>query len=127
MTLNTETRLKNDDTNVSLWLQSTAHFAATAFRRYPIDMAGALHYIICELHKKRSDDLVLLREMLINVSGVELASNRTDHQIEAMSGGHFLLQVYKECLISTPNTQLIYPILYIYPSLHYFTIHPLLQ
>ena len=42
-------RHKTDDTNLSLWLQSLATFTGAIFKKYPIELAGLVQYIINQL------------------------------------------------------------------------------
>lgn len=42
-------RMKTDDTNLSLWLQSLANFAGSIFKKYNIELAGLVQYIVNQL------------------------------------------------------------------------------
>ena len=42
-------RMKTDDTNLSLWLQSLANFAGSIFKKYSIELAGLVKYIVNQL------------------------------------------------------------------------------
>ena len=42
-------RMKTDDTNLSLWLQSLANFAGSIFKKYSIELAGLVQYIVNQL------------------------------------------------------------------------------
>ena len=42
-------RMKTDDTNLSLWLQSLANFAGSIFKKYSIELVGLVQYIVNQL------------------------------------------------------------------------------
>ncbi|XP_029643856.1 THO complex subunit 2 [Octopus sinensis] len=85
-------RLKHDDTNISLWLQSLASFAGSVCRKYPVELAGLMQYVANQLKAGKSFDLLLLREIVQKMAGIEISEEITDDQLEAMSGGELLRQ-----------------------------------
>ncbi|XP_064608579.1 THO complex subunit 2-like isoform X2 [Liolophura sinensis] len=85
-------RLKHDDTNISLWLQSLANFAGSICKKYQIELTGMLQYVANQLKAGKSFDLLLLREILQKMAGIEISEEITDDQLEAMSGGELLKQ-----------------------------------
>lgn len=85
-------RLKHDDTNISLWLQSLASFAGYICRKYPVELAGLMQYVANQLKAGKSFDLLLLREIVQKMAGIEISEEITDDQLEAMSGGELLRQ-----------------------------------
>ncbi|KAK6168365.1 hypothetical protein SNE40_020916 [Patella caerulea] len=85
-------RLKTDDTNISLWLQSLANFAGMICRKYTVDLSGMMQYVANQLKAGKSFDLLLLREIVTKMAGIEISEEVTNDQLEAMSGGELLRQ-----------------------------------
>ena len=54
--------------------------------------AGILQYVANQLKSKRSLDLLILKEVVLKMSGIEAAEDMTDEQIDAMAGGELLRQ-----------------------------------
>ncbi|KAF6022557.1 THOC2 [Bugula neritina] len=85
-------KMKYDDTNLSTWLKSLASFAALALKKYQVEFAGLLQYICNQLKCEKSFDLLILREMLTKMGGIEVSEEITEQHLEAMCGGEFLRQ-----------------------------------
>ncbi|KAI0218636.1 THO complex subunit 2 [Lamellibrachia satsuma] len=85
-------RMKLDDTNISLWLQSLANFSGTVFKKYQIELTGLLQYVANQLKACKSVDLLILREVIMKMAGIEISEEITSDQLEAMSGGELLKQ-----------------------------------
>ncbi|XP_048243407.1 THO complex subunit 2-like [Haliotis rufescens] len=85
-------RMKHDDTNISLWLQSLANFAGCICRKYQVELAGIMQYVANKLKAGKSIDLLLLREVVQKMTGVEISEEITNDQLEAMTGGELLRQ-----------------------------------
>ncbi|XP_023610466.1 THO complex subunit 2-like [Myotis lucifugus] len=83
-------RMKHDDTTISSWLQSLASFCGAVFRKYPIDLAGLLQYVANQLKTGRSFDLLILKEVVQKMAGIEITEEMTMEQLEAMTGGEQL-------------------------------------
>ncbi|XP_016063723.1 PREDICTED: THO complex subunit 2-like [Miniopterus natalensis] len=83
-------RMKHDDTTISGWLQSLASFCGAVFRKYPIDLAGLLQYVANQLKAGRSFDLLILKEVVQKMAGIEITEEMTMEQLEAMTGGEQL-------------------------------------
>lgn len=83
-------RTKSDGTNVSLWLQGLATFAGTLCKRWNIDVSQILQYILNQLHDGNSKDLIVLRELITRMSGIEPVSDLSDSQVVALGGGRTL-------------------------------------
>ncbi len=67
-------------------------FAGSFFRRYPsIELSGLLNYIFFQLKDGNSFDLIVMKELLTKMSGLEqLIEGASDQQLEAMAGGETL-------------------------------------
>ncbi|ESO98124.1 hypothetical protein LOTGIDRAFT_174338 [Lottia gigantea] len=85
-------RLKVDDTNISLWLASLANFAGMICRKYTVELSGLMQYVANQLKAGKSFDLLLLREIVTKMAGIEVSEEVTNDQLEAMSGGELLRQ-----------------------------------
>ncbi|XP_050443418.1 THO complex subunit 2 isoform X2 [Adelges cooleyi] len=83
-------RVKHDGTSISVWLQSTASFCGAIFKKHPIELTGILQYVANQLKTENSLDLLILKEIVLKMAGVELMEQITPDQIEAMSGGDYL-------------------------------------
>uniref|UniRef100_A0A914HDU3 THO complex subunit 2 n=1 Tax=Globodera rostochiensis TaxID=31243 RepID=A0A914HDU3_GLORO len=81
---------KISDISFSGWLQSLANFAAAIFKRYNIDFTGILQYIANQLKDTQSLDLIVLREIVTGISGVESNTDLTQEHLEALCGGDTL-------------------------------------
>ncbi|KAF4026732.1 hypothetical protein G4228_019018 [Cervus hanglu yarkandensis] len=87
-------KMKHDDTTISSWLQSLASFCGAVFRKYPIDLAGLLQYVANQLKAGKSFDLLILKEVVQKMAGIEITEEMTMEQLEAMTGGE---QLKAEC------------------------------
>ncbi|KAK7097709.1 THO complex subunit 2-like isoform X2 [Littorina saxatilis] len=85
-------RMKTDDTNISMWLQSLANFAGAICRKYTIELTGIMQYVANQLKAGKSLDLLLLREVVQKMAGIEVSEEITDDQLNALSGGELLRQ-----------------------------------
>ncbi|XP_068267883.1 THO complex subunit 2 isoform X1 [Nyctibius grandis] len=83
-------RMKHDDTTISSWLQSLASFCGAVFRKYPIELAGLLQYVANQLKAGKSFDLLILKEVVQKMAGIEITEEMTIEQLEAMTGGEQL-------------------------------------
>ncbi|KAM4695761.1 THO complex subunit 2 [Rhinophrynus dorsalis] len=83
-------KMKHDDTTISSWLQSLASFCGAIFRKYPIDLAGLLQYVANQLKAGKSFDLLILKEVVQKMAGIEITEEITMEQLEAMTGGEQL-------------------------------------
>ena len=85
-------RTKHDGTSISLWLQSLSNFCGAIYKKYNIELTGILQYVANQLKSKRSLDLLILKEVVLKMSGIEAAEEMTEEQIDAMAGGELLRQ-----------------------------------
>ncbi|TRY91331.1 hypothetical protein DNTS_030138 [Danionella cerebrum] len=83
-------KMKHDDTTISSWLQSLASLCGAVFRKYPIDLAGLLQYVTNQLKAGKSFDLLILKEVVQKMAGIEITDEMTLEQLEAMTGGEQL-------------------------------------
>uniref|UniRef100_A0A673WZW9 THO complex subunit 2 n=1 Tax=Salmo trutta TaxID=8032 RepID=A0A673WZW9_SALTR len=83
-------KMKHDDTTISSWLQSLASLCGAVFRKYPIELAGLLQYVTNTLKAGKSFDLLILKEVVQKMAGIEITDEMTSEQMEAMTGGEQL-------------------------------------
>nr|CAD7573602.1 unnamed protein product [Timema californicum] len=83
-------RFKHDGTSISLWLQSLASFCGAIFKKYNIELTGLLQYVANQLKAQKSLDLLILKEIVQKMAGIEAAEEMTSEQLEAMAGGDLL-------------------------------------
>ncbi|KAF9468910.1 transcription factor/nuclear export subunit protein 2-domain-containing protein [Collybia nuda] len=83
-------RLKDDGVNTTDWLQSLASFTGMLFRRYSADLTPVLKYVVHQLHNGQTTELVVLRELIWKMAGIEPLPSLSDSQVAAMAGGPVL-------------------------------------
>ncbi|XP_039622242.1 THO complex subunit 2 [Polypterus senegalus] len=83
-------KMKHDDTTISAWLQSLASLCGSVLRKYPIELAGILQYVANQLKAGKSFDLLILKEVVQKMAGIEITDEMTTEQLEAMTGGEQL-------------------------------------
>lgn len=105
-------RLKEDGTNLSLWLQGLAVFTGSLFRKYhaTVDVEGMLQYIVNQLRDGNAFDLVILSELIFRMGGIESIANLSDAHVEALAGGPLLLsEVLHNASVATAASASIRP------------------
>ncbi|XP_023179884.2 THO complex subunit 2 [Drosophila hydei] len=90
LTMTGRGRFKDDGTSLSLWLQSLASFCGTIYKKYSIEMSGLLQYVANQLKSQKSLDLLVLRELVHKMAGVESCEEMTNDQLQALCGGEQL-------------------------------------
>ncbi|KAI0375719.1 hypothetical protein BV20DRAFT_1059341 [Pilatotrama ljubarskyi] len=80
-------RVKDDGVNTSDWLQSLASFTGMLFRRYSTDLTPLLSYVVHQLHNGQTTEIVVFRELIWKMAGIEPLPSLSDSQIAAMAGG----------------------------------------
>jgi THO complex subunit 2 len=120
-------RLKPDGTNLSLWLTSKfprffenrhrmtytwwfifirysclglAAFSGNLFKKYQnLDMSGLLNYIFRQILDGNPFDLIVLKELVTRLSGVEqLLEGTSDYQVSCLAGGETLRLEVCSCI-----------------------------
>eukprot|EP01116_Phalansterium_solitarium_P022218 TRINITY_DN7258_c0_g1_i1.p1 TRINITY_DN7258_c0_g1~~TRINITY_DN7258_c0_g1_i1.p1 ORF type:complete len:1434 (-),score=569.04 TRINITY_DN7258_c0_g1_i1:98-4399(-) len=86
-----EDKLKKDGTSISMWFQNVAVFAGAFYRKHHnVEFSGLLHYIVNQLKDEQSIDLILLRELIAAMTGIEIIEHMGSGQLEAQAGGETL-------------------------------------
>ncbi|KAL0580932.1 THO2 plays a role in transcriptional elongation [Marasmius crinis-equi] len=80
-------RVKDDGVNTSDWLLSLASFAGMVFRRFGTDLSPYLKYIIHQLQQGQTTEIIVLRELIWKMAGIEPLPSLSDAQVTAMAGG----------------------------------------
>ncbi|KAF8165073.1 transcription factor/nuclear export subunit protein 2-domain-containing protein [Crassisporium funariophilum] len=80
-------RVKDDGVNTSDWLQSLASFTGMLFRRYSADLTPVLKYIVHQLHNGQTTEIIVLRELIYKMAGIEPLPSLSEPQMAAMAGG----------------------------------------
>ncbi|KAK3812693.1 MAG: transcription factor/nuclear export subunit protein 2-domain-containing protein, partial [Linnemannia elongata] len=88
---NTRSKVQEDGVLPAKWMNTLASFCGNLYRKYPsAELDGILQYIVNQLRMQIPHDLVVLRELLSKMGGVEDPSNLNDTQLQAMAGGELL-------------------------------------
>lgn len=72
------------------FVSGLAVFCGTVFRKYSIELTGLLQYVANQLKAGKSFDLLVLKEVVQKMSGIEISEEVTAAQLEALSGGELL-------------------------------------
>ncbi|KAG5888387.1 hypothetical protein JTB14_035693 [Gonioctena quinquepunctata] len=83
-------RVKHDSTSISTWLQSLSSFCGAVFKKYTIELTGLLQFVANQLKAQKSLDLLILKEIVQKMAGVDAAEDLTMDQLSALAGGELL-------------------------------------
>lgn len=72
------------------WLQALSAFAGAAFKKHNIELTALLQFVANRLKAQQSQDLLILKEIVQKMAGIEAAEEITQDQLEAMAGGELL-------------------------------------
>ncbi|XP_013175234.1 PREDICTED: THO complex subunit 2 isoform X1 [Papilio xuthus] len=72
------------------WLQALAAFAGAAFKKHNIELTALLQFVANRLKAQQSQDLLILKEIVQKMAGIEAAEEMTPDQLDAMAGGELL-------------------------------------
>lgn len=87
----TKDKLKSDGTTIASWLSALASFCGFLYRKYSTtELAGLLQYLVNRLKDDDSLDLLVLKELIAKMGGIETVEEITDSQLEAQAGGDTL-------------------------------------
>lgn len=64
-----------------------ASFTGMLFRRYSADLAPLLTYIVHQLHNGQTTEIIVFREVIWKMAGIQPLPSLSDSQIAAMAGG----------------------------------------
>ena len=57
------------------------------FRRYSADLTPVIKYVVHQLYNGQTTEIIVLRELIWKMAGIEPLPNLSDAQISAMAGG----------------------------------------
>ncbi|XP_057661904.1 THO complex subunit 2 isoform X1 [Diorhabda carinulata] len=83
-------RVKHDSTSISSWLQSLSSFSGAVYKKYSIELSGLLQFVANQLKAQKSLDLLILKEVVQKMAGVDAAEDLTMDQLNALAGGELL-------------------------------------
>ncbi|KAI1301341.1 THO complex subunit 2 [Halotydeus destructor] len=83
-------RTKHDGASMSPWLLSLANFCGSMAKKYPVELPGLLQFIANQLKAERSLDLIVLKEIVNKMAGIEVNEQLKNEQLAALSGGELL-------------------------------------
>jgi len=84
-------RISQDGINTSSWLNALSLFAGKIFKRYStMNALPLLQYVLQQVTQGNFTDLLVLRELISNMTGVIADTDFTIPQVLAMSGGELL-------------------------------------
>ncbi|XP_063823392.1 THO complex subunit 2 [Ostrinia nubilalis] len=72
------------------WLQALAAFAGAAFKKHNIELTALLQFVANRLKAQQSQDLLILKEIVQKMAGIEAVEEMTSEQLDAMAGGELL-------------------------------------
>ena len=77
--------------NVSLWLSSLASFCGHLTRKYTgVELTALMQLLVNKLKDSQSIDLLVLKEVIGRMTGVEVLQDMSNEQIAATAGGEVL-------------------------------------
>ncbi|XP_038598731.1 THO complex subunit 2-like [Tachyglossus aculeatus] len=62
-------------------------FCDAVFHKYPVELASLLQYVANQLKARKSFGLLILKEVVQKMAGIEITEEMTMEQLEAMTGG----------------------------------------
>ncbi|RWS26655.1 THO complex subunit 2-like isoform X1 [Leptotrombidium deliense] len=83
-------RTKHDGATISAWLMSLSNFCGSVVKKYPVELPGLLQFVANQLKAEKSLDLLILKEIVQKMAGIEATDEMTNEQLSAMSGGEHL-------------------------------------
>jgi len=64
-----------------------ASFTGMLFRRYSADLTPVIKYVVHQLYNGQTTEIIVLRELIWKMAGIEPLPSLSDAQISAMAGG----------------------------------------
>lgn len=88
----TKERMKHDGATISPWILSLANFCGSVVKKYNLELPGLFQFISNQLKAEKNLDLLILKEVVSKMSGIEATDQMTPEQLSALSGGDLLRQ-----------------------------------
>jgi hypothetical protein len=87
-------QVKNDGTSVAGWLSNLSTFSGALFQKYSVNLETQLpcllHYLTQQLKAGSSVDLIILKELIFSMSGLEGTDDYSPEFLMSQSGGNCL-------------------------------------
>ncbi|XP_065225591.1 THO complex subunit 2 isoform X3 [Planococcus citri] len=74
----------------AVWLVNLSVFCGSIYKKYNIELVGILQYVCNQMKVYKSFDLLILKEIIQKMSGIEFNEDMTNEQLSAFSGGEIL-------------------------------------
>jgi THO complex subunit 2 len=71
-------------------LPGLANFIGLFYQRYGADLTQLLKYLVHQLYNRQTSEIIVLRELIRKMGGIEPLPTLSDDQIAAMGGGPVL-------------------------------------
>ncbi|KAI8809248.1 transcription factor/nuclear export subunit protein 2-domain-containing protein, partial [Cladochytrium replicatum] len=85
-----DSRLKDDGTSLAKWLMSLSLFTGTLCRKHPIELQGILQFMARQLLNDNVYDIVVLQDIISQMTGMRSIDDPTDAQLDSLAGGEHL-------------------------------------
>jgi THO complex subunit 2 len=70
-----------------LTVTGLASFTGMLFRRYSADLTPLLKYVVHQLHNGQTTEIIVFRELIWKMAGIEPLPSLSESQVTAMAGG----------------------------------------
>jgi THO complex subunit 2 len=92
LTQQTFSRLKDDGSTIASWLSNLASFSGQLYKKYSsTDLEPLINYVVNKIQEGGWEDLVILRELVQHMAGVEIIDDTVSaQQLEAHAGSDTL-------------------------------------
>ena len=81
---------KHEGATIAPWLLSLANFCGSVVKKYSIELPGLLQFVANQLKSEKCLDLLILKEIVQKMTGIETSEEMTNDQLAALSGGELL-------------------------------------
>lgn len=85
-----KSRIEENGQSICPWLKSLANLTGSLFTKHETELSGLLHYLECQLSCGNVSDLIVLQEIIANMTGIKLLEDTTTAQLESLAGGPLL-------------------------------------
>lgn len=104
-------KTKDDGTSIAMWLSGLATFIGQLYRRW-VPMQPSLwlvvQYLVNSLVSGESKDLVVLRELIARMTGIEPFADLSDAQVLSLAGGpHLRSEVFQQTDLSKASQRAV--------------------
>jgi THO complex subunit 2 len=90
-------KLKSDGVNIAGWFQNLSCFCGSFYRKYPhVELQALLQFVANQLKDGSSLDLIVLRQLVTNMSSVVVLEAMSEEQLLSIGGSRTLRDVVIE-------------------------------